>query len=195
MKWTHQTESYRYATSDDLAPIADMLSAAEVGRWLWFTPAPRETYEAFFTPFVDSQSKLLEEGQVPQTAVFAVESLSADFLGQGAVIAVEGSPGGFEIGFQLRQEAWGRGVGSRLAGFLCAYAVHASNAFRIEASCLEGNAGSRAILTKLGLAVEGKRIEYRLKEEVRHSELLFGAPVAGLDLDSITAVAREVGLI
>ena len=47
-----------FATRDDLPRFAEMLSDPEVGRWLWFTPAPREMFEQFFAPLVDAQSKL-----------------------------------------------------------------------------------------------------------------------------------------
>jgi RimJ/RimL family protein N-acetyltransferase len=46
---------------------------------------------------------------------------------------------------------------------------------------MEGNVGSRRILERLGLSLEGTRPGYRLKEGVRHAELLFGAVAADLD--------------
>ena len=195
MHWIYDTERYRYATIDDIAAIADMLSDPEVGRWLWFTPAPRETFEAFFEPFVEQQAQEVAKSTVPQSPVFVVEDLSGRFLGQGAVVEVEGSPGGFEVGFQLHKHAWGRGVGTRLSQFLAAYAVHCCNAYRIEGGCLEGNVGSRRLLTKLGLQLEATRPGYRLKEQTRHTELQFGALVSDLDTAELEHVAHETGLI
>ena len=192
--WQGSSETIRYSITTDIPKIAAMLCDPAVGRWLWFTPAPPEMFESFFGPFIDAQDKDLAEDRVPQTAVFTVEDHDGAFLGQGAVIAVEGSPGGFEIGFQLSEQSWGRGVGKRLAEFLCAYAIHKCSAFRIEGSCLEGNTGSRAILTKLGLNIEGTRPNHRVKEETRHTELLFGAEVSRLDETRFRTVAEAVGL-
>lgn len=193
--WTHQSERYRYAVLEDLPSFVAMLSNPEVGRWLWFTPATKEMIDAFFTPYLESQTQQVVREELPKTAVFAVENSSGEFLGQGAAVAIDGSPGGYEIGFQLRQEAWGRGVGTRLSRFLCAYSLVVGDAFRIEGSCLEGNVASRALLAGIGLDLEGIRPSYRLKEEVRHTELQFGSEVSKLSLDSIRATAREVGLL
>ena len=194
--WTNGEERYTYAGMADAELIADMLLDPEVGRWLWFTPAPRDSYVEFFRPFVDGQQALLDAGDVPRTAVFAVTSETGEFLGQGAVIEVEGSPDGYEIGYQLRREAWGRGVATRLARFLAAYAVDLLGAYRIEATILAGNIGSKRVAEKLGLEVEGRRAGFRLKEQTRHDELLYGALVETLDpslgnLDAHVRVAQQ----
>ena len=188
-------ESYRFSTREDLPDFAEMLADPEVGRWLWFAPLPEGGAEAFFTPFVDGQSEALAAGETPSSAVFTVEDREGGFLGQGAVIAIDGSAGGFEIGFQLARRAWGRGVGTRLGRFLCAYAIVRCDAFRIEGGCLEGNERSVALLRKLGLRLEGMRPGYRLKEGERHAELLFGAEVSRLDLELYREVARSTGLV
>ncbi len=182
-------------TRADIPAVAEMISDPEVGRWLWFAPLPTEAVEAFFGPMLDQQETAVQAGEIPQAAVFLVETQAGEFLGQGAVLAVEESPGGFEIGFQLGRAAWGRGVGTRLGLFLCAYAVHKCDAYRIQAGCLAGNDASAGLLRKLGLALEGERPGYRLKAEQRHRELLFGVEVAQLDGAKLRAVAQEVGLL
>lgn len=193
--WTHETERYRYATREDLPAFVDLLADPEVGRWLWFTPMPPEAVEAYFGPFFDRQKAEHDAGEIPQTAVLTVEDLDGDFLGHGAVVAVEGSPKGFEIGFQLMRKAWGRGVGTRLGQFLCAYALELCDAYRVEAGCLETNTASAALLRKLGLNLEGTRPGYRLKENVRHTELCFGAEVRHMNTEIYTGVARKTGLV
>jgi len=193
--WTHETERYRYATREDLPAFVRMLSDPEVGRWLWFTPAPAEALNGFFAPLLDQQAAQIAAGETPHTAVFTVEDLEGGFLGQGAVVAVEASPGGCEIGFQLARESWGRGVGTRLGKFLCAYAVNICEAYRVEGGCLEGNVGSSTLLRKLGLTLEGTRPGYRVKDGVRHTELCFGREVSALDADMIREVAERTKLI
>ena len=192
--WTYDTERYRYSTRDDLPAFVKMLADPEVGRWLWFTPLPAEAVEAYFGPQLDRMAEELGAGKVPRSAVITVEDLDGDFLGHGAVVPVEMSPGGFEIGFQLEQKAWGRGVGTRLGRFLCAYAIECCDAYRIEGGCVEGNEGSATLLRKLGLVLEGTRPGYRLKEDVRHTELCFGREVHHLDTAGYAAVAAKTGL-
>lgn len=189
--WIGETETYRYARENDFPAVIEMLRDPEVGRWLWFCPITEEGVRDYFMPFIEAQARQVEAGQVPLTAVFVVEDLDGRFLGQGATVEVEGSPRGFEIGYQLCRHAWGRGVGFRLSRFLCAYAVHLGGAYRVEASCLEGNAGSRRILERLGLRQEGVRAGYRLKEQTRHTELLFGAEVRDLDTEDLAALAKR----
>lgn len=193
--WTHETERYRYATRADLPAFVELLSDPEVGRWLWFAPLPPDAVEAYFGPFLDRQAEELGRGETPQTAVFAVEDLDGEFLGHAAVVAVDASPKGFEIGFQLMSKAWGRGVGTRVGQFLCGYAIECCDAYRIEGGCLSGNTGSAALLRKLGLNLEGTRPGYRLKQTVRHTELCFGVEVHDLDGELYATVAKKTGLV
>lgn len=192
--WTHETERYRYATREDIPSIAEMLSDPEVGRWLWFTPIALDGIGQYFDPLLDRQATELAAGETPRTAVFTVEDLTGEFLGQGGVVAVGASPNGFEVGFQLMRKAWGRGVGTRLGQFLCAYAIELCDAYRIEGGCLEGNTGSATLLRKLGLQLEGTRPGYRLKVDVRHTELCFGSEVHRLDTVAFRQVAEATGL-
>lgn len=188
------TERYRYATRDDLPSIQLMLADPGVTRWLWFAPADPEVYRDYFGPLIDAQTEALADGRQPESAVFTVEDPAGVFLGQGATMAVYGSPGGFEIGFQLDRAAWGRGVGTRLAWFLAAYATRCADAHRLEGTCLVGNVGSRRLMSIVGLREEGRRPGYRLKQGQRHTELLYGSEVASLDAARLDTVAKALGL-
>ncbi len=86
-------------------------------------------------------------------------------------------------------------MGQRLAWFLTAYAVHCCKAYRVEASCMEGNEGSQRILEGLGLRSEGAKPGFRLKEDKRHTELLYGAEVETLDGEAISRLGRDLGLL
>lgn len=187
-------EHYRFARPTDLAAIFSMLADPEVGRWLWFVPAPEAALRSYFRPLIDAQWQSLADATPPSTAVFVVEDAQGAFLGQGATVAVEGSAGGFEIGYQLPREAWGRGVGLRLAEFLVAWAVRNHGAHRIQAGCLAGNAGSRRLLERLGLVLEGTRPEYRCKGDVRHDECEYGILVRDLDPALLARVEARVQL-
>lgn len=193
--WRHGSESYRYASRSDLPAIVDLLQDAEVTRWLWFTPITQAGVEAYFGPVVDAQTSDLASNRDPVAAVMAVEDLAGEFLGHGAVVPVEGSPAGYEIGFQLVRSAWGRGVGTRLSRFLCSFAIYRFDAFRIEGRCLAGNVGSASLLTNLGLRHEGTLVDFRQREDERHSELVFGARASDLEVERFRQIALDVGLI
>ncbi len=65
--WQSGSELIRYTTLADLPHILTMLSDPEVGRWLWFTPAPLEMVESYFTPFIEAQGASLADGERPET--------------------------------------------------------------------------------------------------------------------------------
>jgi len=179
--WSSGAELYRYAAERDLVSFGAMLSDDEVGRWLWFAPMSAEDAIAYFRPFINQQHESLECGEAADALVFAVDdAATGNFLGQGAIVAVPGSERGFEIGFQLCRHAWGRGVGTRLSQFLCAFAIEGLDAYRLEGACLEGNHASARLLCNLGLSCEGTFVDYRLRAGVRHTELRFGARVQDL---------------
>ena len=193
--WAHETERYRYANREDIPAFIERLSDPEVGRWLWFTPIPPDGVEQYFGPLLDRQATERAAGEIPRTAVFSVEDLTGEFLGQGAVVAVEASPRGCEFGFQPMRTAWGRGVGTRLGQFLCAYAIELCDAYRLEGGCLEGNTGSATLLRKRGLPLEGSRPGYRVKAGVRYTELRFGGEVHRLDTAAFQKMALATGLL
>ena len=118
--WIHETERYRYATREDISAFTELLADPEASRWLWYTPVPLDRVGEYVGRHLDRQAEAGAAGEAPQRVVFAVEDLSGVFLGRGSVVAVEASPRGWEIGFQLLPTAWGRGVGTRLGQFLCA---------------------------------------------------------------------------
>ena len=45
-----------------------------------------------------------------------------------------------------------------------------------------------------GLALEGTRPDYRVKEETRHTECLYGAPISTLDAERFRRCAEQLGL-
>ncbi len=192
-RWVHATETYRWALPADLPAFVALLDDPEVCRWLWFTPLPPGGAEAYFSPLLEQSAAALERGEEPETSVFVVEA-DGEFLGHGASVPVEGSPNGYEIGFQLARASWGRGVGTRLGQFLAAHSIFDRGAYRLEANCLEGNAGSIGVLRRLGLELEATLPGYRERDGVRHTELRFGRIVEELDPTALHAVAAATGI-
>jgi len=194
-EFSGERERFRYATRDDLPAIVGMLQDEAVGRWLFFVPAPAAVLEGYLGPLIEAQAAELAAGTPPTKATFVVEDHEGSYLGMAAALAVDGSPGGFEIGFQLAEAAWGRGVGTRSGRFVAAWAVFLHAAYRLEASLLAGNEASRRILAGIGLLEEGRRPGYRLKGGERHTQLLYGALVDDALRARIEPDARLAGLI
>ena len=75
-----------------------------------------------------------------------------------------------EIGYCLRPDFWGRGCAAEAAGALLALGFEQLQLHRIQASCDPENAGSRRVLEKLGLQLEGRlRQNLQLRGQWRDS--------------------------
>lgn len=93
----------------------------------------------------------------------AVEEINT-FPRQSYNLAVTSSDGSFhgtcgiflkgnwvaEIGFTLRKESWGKGIGTKVALALIDYSIHQLKQLRIIATCDVLNEGSNALLKKVG---------------------------------------------
>lgn len=60
-----------------------------------------------------------------------------------------------ELGYRLRRAAWGLGYATELGRALVAHGFENVGAAKISARALAGNAGSRRVMEKCGLAYEG----------------------------------------
>ena len=75
-----------------------------------------------------------------------------------------------EIGYCLRPDFWGRGCITEAAGALLALGFQHLQLHRIQASCDPENTGSRRVLEKLGMQLEGRlRQNLQLRGQWRDS--------------------------
>jgi RimJ/RimL family protein N-acetyltransferase len=63
---------------------------------------------------------------------------------------------GGEIGYCLHPDFWGRGCATEAAGALLAWGFEYFQLHRIQATCDRDNAGSRRVLEKAGMQLEGR---------------------------------------
>ncbi|MBI2504654.1 MAG: GNAT family N-acetyltransferase [Candidatus Latescibacteria bacterium] len=77
-----------------------------------------------------------------------------------------------EIGYCLHPDFWGRGCAAEAAGALLALGFEELQLHRIQASCDPENAGSRRVLEKIGMQLEGQlRQNLQLRGQWRDSLL------------------------
>ncbi|MDO9456299.1 GNAT family N-acetyltransferase [Nocardioides sp.] len=81
------------------------------------------------------------------------------FLGWWSLAVVDDDPDSAELGYRLRRDAWGHGYATEGARALLAHAFETVGLRRVCAETMAVNAGSRAVLEKLGLSHVGTRVE------------------------------------
>ncbi len=152
---------------EDIEDIVEMLNNPEVCRYLFFAPAPEEVYRGYFEPIAAQMEGELEEGRKPSNMVFILrERSSGSFIGQFGVMAVPMIEGVYEIGYQMREEYWGKGIGTFACEMALDYIFDTLKGHRAEANCYSTNRGSKKVLEKCGFSYEGElRGYYRVEEE------------------------------
>ena len=139
--------------AEDLDAVLRYAGDPEVTRYLPWGPEGAEE-AAMFLDRVAAAAR-----QVPraQYEVAVVGRDSGDLLG-GARIGVRSTPHrSGDIGYVLRRDQWGKGLGSEIARMLLCFGFESLHLHRIEATCDPGNIASRRVLEKLGMTLEGRR--------------------------------------
>lgn len=78
------------------------------------------------------------------------------------------------IGFDLRHEHWGKGLGSEMVTAVCAYAFDHLGVQRIEAHVMKGNRPSQRLLESIGFECEGTFRRRMYKDGQQHDVMVFG---------------------
>lgn len=151
----------------DIDDIVEMLQNPEVCRYLFFAPAPEEVYRGYFEPIAAQMDKEMDEGRDPINMVYILrERERGNFIGQFGIMAVPMIEGVYEIGYQLREEYWGRGIGTFACEKALDYIFDTLGGHRAEANCYSINRGSKKVLEKCGFAYEGElRGYYKVEDE------------------------------
>ena len=72
------------------------------------------------------------------------------------------------IGFDLRRDQWGQGVGREAVKAVCAYAFDHLCVHRVEAHVMKGNQGSQRLLEDVGFEQEGVLRRRLYKDGMQH---------------------------
>lgn len=140
----------RFAASD-LDNVCDLDSDPEVMRYLTGgLPTPREAIENAILPrFLRSYEQSAGYGYWA-----AVEKATGNFLGWFSLRPREGSnPTEAELGYRLRQAAWGKGYGTEGSRALIRKGFTELGARRVFATTYQDNHASRRVMEKVGLTL------------------------------------------
>jgi RimJ/RimL family protein N-acetyltransferase len=130
-----------YVPADEDA-FAAFFGDARVSRWMGDGPAPEEEYRAMFGRIFT---------KVYAQELFDVWAVREDgrFVGHAEIKPAK-VVDGHEVVYAVAPHAWGRGLGTELARAVTAYGFDALGLPEVHATVAEPNAGSRAVLEKIG---------------------------------------------
>ena len=149
----------------DAAALHPLLSDPDV--MIWWSSGPHQSF-AETEDYVKSNAA---EGQGYQC--WAITA-TGDDLALGWVILIDGKPDVKEIGYILYRDHWGRGIAREAVGRVIEHGFDDLGLRRIFADTDPENAGSIALLERLGFQREGHlRGEWETHIGVRDS-LIFG---------------------
>ena len=164
-----------FIKAEDITDIIRMFDSEKFCRYLYFAPAPEKIYRDYFEPLVDETKISLEKGDIPDFPVFTVRDAgSKEFLGQCSLTPVPFLEQIYEVSFQFKEEAWGRGMGTLSCQFIKFFAFSYLNARRLNADCYGRNGGSQKVLLNSGFVSEGVRRNFYSTEYGFDDKLLFG---------------------
>ena len=140
-----------------------------VGRYLSREP-DREMQQ------MEERLRAVEEGVTTHSSIrFALERRDTGLLiGSGGFWRWNKSHHNAEIGYELASEQWGQGLMTEALGAILRFGFDHMDLHRVEANTDPDNAGSQAVLKKLGFQVEG-RLRQNWHYEGRYTDsTLFG---------------------
>lgn len=153
---------------DDWSAVHRYASQEQVSRNQPWGPNTIEETKAFV------EEALVDSKRTPRTrCIFAIVLKEQDEL-IGAVelnIRSAANKSG-EIGYIVNPDYWGKGVATEAASLIIGFGFNELQLHRIYATCAPGNDGSRKVLEKLGMRLEGRmRDHILLKDGWRDSDL------------------------
>ncbi|MGF1701234.1 GNAT family N-acetyltransferase [Photobacterium makurazakiensis] len=178
--------SIKLITPDDLADILAMLENPKVTEFLFFAPAPEELYRAFFEPIIEDTQSAIAEERWPEHPTVIISDKNGRYMGMGGLTQVMLLEGNFEVGYQLPEHAWGKGIATAICKALTQLAFSMLNAHKVTADCYASNVGSYKTLEKCGFEQEGRLKNY-YKYDGGFDDRLF----YGLCLDSYLKLFSE----
>ena len=152
-----------------------MLQNPNVTEFLFFAPAPDSVYKAFFQAIIDDTALAVPAGHYPESPTLIIRNGGGKFMGMAALTRVPMLTGNYEIGFQLPQYAWRKGIATGAAQLLTRLAFNQLGAHKVCADCYGGNTGSQKVLEKVGYQKEGEHAcYYMLDNKNTDSKLFYG---------------------
>jgi len=150
---------------EDAAPLAHGLNNIKVWRNLGhMVPFPYTVEHA--------QDWIAKSRDIPANELRLTIEVGGEAVGGIGLRPVElWSPHTFEIGYWLGEPHWGKGIATRAAGLITAYAFEHAKAERVQALIFDWNPGSCRVAEKNGFTLEG-RLRRAVHKDNRWGDLL-----------------------
>eukprot|EP00656_Telonema_subtile_P012040 TRINITY_DN16037_c0_g1_i1.p1 TRINITY_DN16037_c0_g1~~TRINITY_DN16037_c0_g1_i1.p1 ORF type:complete len:164 (+),score=23.27 TRINITY_DN16037_c0_g1_i1:144-635(+) len=156
-----------------------MLQDPTVTKFLYWAPQTTEVFATFFNPVAEEIATARSNGKPPEKIVLVIrETISRKFAGNAGLNSVDFCPGNYEVGYQLEEHAWGKGLATAAAKALTAIGFDELGAHKIEADLHASNVGSARVLEKAGFVKEGLLRGYYKVEGGFEDRGLYGLTVA-----------------
>ena len=84
-----------------------------------------------------------------------VERHTSMFIGTVSIMRIDREERTAELGYMITRPNWGKGYATEAARRLCKFALYPLKLRHLDANVTEGNAGSVAVLRKIGFRAEG----------------------------------------
>lgn len=140
----------REMTEEDAADVYAYCSDPEVARYTtWYPHASLEDSRQF----VDYVTNRYRNHEL---APWAIEDKSTgQMIGTAGFVYVDPRHARAELAYALSRDYWNKGIMSEIALALIHYGFETLKLARIEARCIESNAGSYRVMEKCGMTFEG----------------------------------------
>ena len=146
---------------DDLAAVHAFASDPVVCEHTTWGPNTPEETRAFLTASL-----------APATGEYRLAVLLADeVVGSGAVWTTDPEAHVGELGYVLRRDCWGRGLGTEVARLLLGLGFDRLGLDRLTATCAPANVASARVLEKAGMRFEGLLRDHVVDGRTRDSLL------------------------
>jgi RimJ/RimL family protein N-acetyltransferase len=125
----------------------------------------------------------------PGVAQFAIHTSDDDtFIGNAKLSEIKERHFSAVVGYLIGdRRCWGHGIGTNAVGALCAFGFRKVGLKKIRASCYSSNAGSVALLKKVGFEQEGVQ-RYQVESNGGREDVYdFGLPDFAFDDDLFPA--------
>jgi ribosomal-protein-alanine N-acetyltransferase len=122
----------------------------------YFAASVPDRGDDYFTEFEQRFRDLLAEQQAGVCHFHVVVADKGEVLGR--VNLVDVADGSAELGFRVAEKAAGQGLATAAVGQMCEMAVRDYGLRNLRASAAADNAGSRAVLSRVGFVPTGEEV-------------------------------------
>ncbi|MEZ5978496.1 MAG: GNAT family protein [Planctomycetota bacterium] len=144
------THELRWMEDRHAQDVFALFAHSEVVRY-WSSPAMTDPVQG--ADHVRSVHELFAQRHLFEWGVF--ESGSDVLVGTATVFKLDGSHRRAEVGYALRRDLWGRGIGTEVVGIELRFCFETLGLHRVEADVDPENAGSLRVLERHGFRREG----------------------------------------